>query len=221
MAAMPAGRWVRRLPCQTDLPASRQRRPRLVASASSAALLASAFLFLGLALAATDRRAEDVAQTGAGVGRAELGHRALFLIDLARLDRHRHPPCGLVDRRHLGIDALADGKAVRTLLTAVARQLGLADEPGHAIGQGDLDPGFGDPGNRAGDDLSLLQLGHALHERIGGELLDPEADALFLDIDVEHLDPHDLTLAVILDGILARAVPIDVRQVHHAVDVAG
>ena len=45
-------------------------------------------LFLGLGLALTltptDRRAEDVAEAGAGIGRAELDHRLLLLVDLAR-----------------------------------------------------------------------------------------------------------------------------------------
>ena len=58
-------------------------------------------------------------------------------------------------------------------------------------------------------------------ERIGLELLDAEADALLLDIDVEHLDPHHVALAVVVDRLLARPVPVDVGQVDHAVDVAG
>ena len=67
----------------------------------------------------------------------------------------------------------------------------------------------------------FLHGGHALLERIGFELLDAEADALLVDIDVEHLDPHHLALAVILDRVLAGPVPVDVGQVDHAVDVAG
>ena len=67
----------------------------------------------------------------------------------------------------------------------------------------------------------FLQLGHAGLERVGFELLDAEADALLLDIDVEHLDPHRLALAVVVDRLLARPVPVDVGQVDHAVDIAG
>src|SRR5439155_26834576 len=91
----------------------------------------------------------------------------------------------------------------------------------NAVGQRHLDPGLGDAGDRAGDDLALLQLDHALFERVRLELLDAERDALLLDIDIEHLDAHELALAVVLDGILAGAAPVDVGQVDHAVDVAG
>src|SRR5216683_1962368 len=179
------------------------------------------FLLLGLALTPPDRRAENIAEAGARIGRAELGHRPLLFIDLARLDRHRHPPRGAVDRRDLGIDPFADGKAVGALLAAVARQLGFSDETGHAVGQRDLDPGFGDPRDRAGNDIALLHLGHALLERIGLELLDAERNALFLDIDIEHLDAHDLPLVVVAHGLLAGAGPVDIREMHHAVDIAG
>src|SRR5215212_4137773 len=115
---------------------------------------ASALVFLGLrlALAAADRGAEDVAKAGAGVGRAKLLHRPLLLVDLARLDRQRHPPGGPVDRGYLGVDALADRKAIGALLAAVARQLGFADEPRHAVGQRDLDAALGNAGDRAGHD---------------------------------------------------------------------
>src|SRR3954454_11853688 len=176
---------------------------------------------LGLVLAAADRRAEDVAEAGAGIGRAEFLHRALLLVDLACLDRQRDPAGGAVDRGDLGVDPLADRKAIGALFAAVARQLGFADEAGHVVGQHDLDTALGDARNRAGDDLALAQGHHALLERVGFELLDAEADALLVDIDVEHLDAHGLALAVVLDGVLAGAVPVDIRQVHHAVDIAG
>ncbi len=44
----------------------------------------------------------------------------------------------------LGVDLLADGEAVGPLLGAVARQLGLADEAGQAVGQRHLDAAIGD-----------------------------------------------------------------------------
>ena len=52
------------------------------------------------------------------------------------------------------------------------------------------------------------------------ELLHAEADALLLDVDVEH-DGLDLfALAVQRQRVLARDAPGDVRHVDHAVDVA-
>src|SRR5713226_3242726 len=182
--------------------------------------LVLAFLFVGLALAPADRRAEDIAEAGARIRRAELGHRPLLFVDLARLDRHRHATRGAVDRGDLGVNPLADRKTVGTLLAAVARQLGFPDEAGHTVGQRDLDPGFGDPRDRAGDDIAFLHLGHARLERVGLELLDAERNALLLDIDIEHLDAHDLPLVVVAHGLLAGAVPVDIREMHHAVDVA-
>ena len=52
------------------------------------------------------------------------------------------------------------------------------------------------------------------------ELLHAEADALLLDVDVEHLRLDRLALAVKLQRLLARHAPGDVRHVDHAVDVA-
>src|SRR5437764_3690312 len=178
-------------------------------------------LFLGFALATPDRRAEDIAEAGAGFGGAEFGHRLLLLIDLARLDRQRDPPGGAVDRGDLGIEPLADREAVGALLAAVARQLGLADETGHAVGQGHLEAGVLDAADRRGDHIASLDLPDTRLERVGFELLDAEADPFLLDIDVEHLDLNDLTLAIVLYRLFAGAAPVDVRQVDHAVDVAG
>src|SRR5579864_9444691 len=97
---------------------------------------AGSALFLGVGLAALppDRGAQDVAEAGARVGRAELGHRFLLLVDFAGLDRQRDLAGGLVELGDLGVDPFADRKTVGALLTAVARQLGLADEARHAVG---------------------------------------------------------------------------------------
>src|SRR5579864_7427174 len=49
------------------------------------------FLFLfGLLGAPAQRRAEDVSEARARIGRAILGHRLLLFLDLAGLDRQRH-----------------------------------------------------------------------------------------------------------------------------------
>src|SRR5690242_2334391 len=97
----------------------------------------SGFL-VALVLATADRSAKDVAEAGAGVRRAELGHRPLLLIDFAGLDRRGDLAGRTVDRGDLGIDPFADGKAVGPLLAAVARQLGLADKAGDAVADCDL-----------------------------------------------------------------------------------
>ena len=98
---------------------------------------------------------------------------------------------------------------------------GFADKAGDAVADHHLDTAIIGPRDRAGDDLALLQLGHAGFERVGRELLDAEADALLFDIDVEHLHAHRVALAIIVDRLLARSVPIDVGHMDHAVDIAG
>ena len=60
----------------------------------------------------------------------------------------------------------------------------------------------------------------ALGDRIALELLDAERDALLLDVDVEHLRLDHVALLVLLDHLLARTLPVEVGEVHHAVDVA-
>src|SRR5579884_128905 len=178
-------------------------------------------LLVGVGLAPADGGAEDVAEAGAGVGRAEFGHCLLLLVDLARLDRQRDLARAAVDRGHLGVHLFADRKPVRPLLAAVARQFRFADESGHAFRQLHLDASLGHGSDGAGHDIALLELRAPFLEGVGLELLDAEGDALLLDIDIEHLDPHALALAVVLHRLLAGAVPVDVGQVHHAVDVAG
>ena len=63
---------------------------------------------------------EDVAERGAGVGRAVGGHRLLLLVDLLRLHRELHAARAAVDLGDLGVDLLAHREAVRTLVAAVA-----------------------------------------------------------------------------------------------------
>src|SRR5690606_34953143 len=65
-----------------------------------------ALVFLLLAGAA-DGRPQDVAEAGAGVRRAVLGHRLLVLVDLLGLDRQRDAARCAVDIGDLGIDLLA------------------------------------------------------------------------------------------------------------------
>src|SRR5262245_48326379 len=77
-----------------------------------------------LLVAVLQRGAEDVAERSAGVGRAVLGHRLLLFGDLQRLDRDLHLARLLVVGDDARVDLLADREAFRTLLVAVARQVG-------------------------------------------------------------------------------------------------
>src|SRR5690606_39542995 len=52
------------------------------------------------------------------------------------------------------------------------------------------------------------------------ELLDAERDALLFDIDVEHLGLDHVATVVVLERLLAGLLPVEVGEVHHAVDIA-
>src|SRR5690606_13096130 len=84
-----------------------------------------------LLLAVLECGAEDVAERGAGVGRAVLGHRLLLLGDLESLDRERDLAGLAIDLGHAGIDLVALGEALGALVVAVAAEVGAADESRH------------------------------------------------------------------------------------------
>src|SRR5665213_1547544 len=159
---------------------------------------------------------EPLAQLFAGLEEGDV-----LFVDLARLDRERRLTAAAVEAGDLGVDFLADGKAIGPLLGAVARQLALADKAGQAARQLDLDTAVGDRRDSAGDDIAFLDAGDLLFGRVGGELLDAQRDALLLDVDVEHAHLEVLALFVILDRLFAGLLPVEVGEMHHAVDVAG
>src|SRR3546814_16470856 len=67
----------------------------------------------------------------------------------------------------------------------------LADEADGAVADLHLDAVVGHLMHRAGHHVALLQLLGAAGEGILAELLDAEADALLVAVDVEHLDLDD------------------------------
>src|SRR5262249_43199805 len=118
---------------------------------------------------------------------------------------------------------LADREALGPLLGAVAGKLRALDEGGE-IGADDLhvDAALLHLGHFAGDDRALLEVagGARLGERIAFELLDAARDALLLHVDIEHLGADPVALLELVDHLLAGALPIEVGEVNHAVDVA-
>src|SRR5438128_2240396 len=176
------------------------------------------FRLLGRAL--LERGAENVAERSAGIRGAVLGDRLLLLGDFERLDRHRDLAAAAIELGDAGVDLLADRETLGALLGAIAGEFGTLDEGGE-IRADDLhvDARFLDLGDLAGDDRALLEVA-GLRERIRLELLDAERDALLLDIDVEHLRLDLVALLELLDHLLAGPLPVEVGQMHHAVDVA-
>src|SRR5205085_3196016 len=81
-----------------------------------------------LLLPLLQRRAENVAERRARVGRAVLGDRLLLLGDFQRLDRDANLARLLVELSHPRIDLLADREPLGPLLGAVAGELVALDE---------------------------------------------------------------------------------------------
>src|SRR5271168_907047 len=181
-----------------------------------------------LLIARLERGAQDVAERRARIGGAILGDRLLLLGHFQRLDRHRDLTGATVELDDAGIDLLADREALGTLIAAVAREFRALDECGEVSARElDFDAAVLDLEHFAGHDRALTHLAlarvlaHLLgRERIAGELLDAERDALLLDIDIEHHGAYSVALLELVDHLLARTRPVEVREMHHAVDVA-
>src|SRR6185312_8479384 len=90
-----------------------------------------------LVAAVLQRGAENVAKRRAGIGRAVLRDGFLLFRDFQRLDRDLHLAGLLVELDHAGIDLLADGETLSSLVVAVARQF-LALDEGVEVGTDDL-----------------------------------------------------------------------------------
>ena len=104
------------------------------------------------------------------------------------------------------------------LSTRSVRELRDVDQALDALLDLDEDAEVGDAG-----DLALhaaadrIALRHA-RPRILGELLDAERDALVLDVDAEHDRLDVVALLVELGGVLDLLGPVQVGDVHQAVD---
>src|SRR5512147_3352038 len=88
----------------------------IVALGGALALRLGGRLLVLLILHLVQRSAKDVAERGAGVGRAILRDGLLLLGDLERLDRHRDLARLGIDLRHHAIELLADAEAIGPLL---------------------------------------------------------------------------------------------------------
>src|SRR3546814_1078245 len=102
----------------------------------------------------------------------------------------------------------------------------LLDEAGRTIvARLDFKPVVADFQNGDGDGLVLLQRARTGASADGGsallKLLDAQADAFLLDIDVQDDYLHHLALQVKEQRFRARDAPSDIRHVNHAIDVAG
>src|SRR5215203_727827 len=173
-----------------------------------------------LLFAVLERGAENIAQRRPRIGGAVLRNGFLLFGDFQRLDRDLHLAGLLVELDHAGIDLLADGEPLGALIVAVTGEFRTLDEGGE-VGARDLhlDAGFLHFEHFAGHDRALLDVAR-LREGVAFELLDAERDALLFDIDVEHHGLDHVALLEVVDHLFARKLPVEVRQMDHAVDVA-
>src|SRR3981189_396150 len=167
-----------------------------------------------------ERGAENVAQRRAGIGGAVLRDGFLLFGDFQRLDRDLALSGLLVELDHPRIDLFAARETLGALIVAITGEFRPLDE-GVEVGAGDLDldAAFLDLEYFAGHDRALLDVAR-LGERIALELLDAERDALLLDIDIEHHGLDHVALLEVVDHLLARKLPVEIRQMDHAVDIA-
>src|SRR5690606_27321388 len=117
------------------------------------------------------------------------------------------------------IDLLAGGETLGALVATVTGKLVALDEGGK-VGVDDLhlDAAVLHFEHFAGDDLALADFA-GFRERVAAKLLDAQRNALLLHIDVENLRANHVALLEVVDDLLAGTVPVEIRQVNHAVDV--
>ncbi len=166
-----------------------------------------------------DRSTKNIAQAGAGIGRAIFLNRLFLFFNLKRLDGKRNTPSATVDLHQLGVELIADGEAVGALLVAITRQIGTPNKARQVVQDFHFDALIAHCRHRAGNRLATFAMGNL--EGIVVELLDTEADTLFLDIDGKHLDLGLVALVVALDRGFAGHRPIDIGQMDHAEYLAG
>src|ERR1700678_1227931 len=176
---------------------------------------------LRYSILARDLLFEQISQAGSGgrIGPVVL-HRLLFFVNVLGLDRQRNAAALAIHVGELGLHFLADFQQQPRILDPVARQFGGAQLAVHAVAQiddGTLGVHFA---HDAANDAAFRVLRDVSGERILGELLDSQADALALRVDGQHHGVDLLSLLVAAHRLFARHVPGDIRQMHEAVDAA-
>src|SRR3954452_15018528 len=167
-----------------------------------------------------ERGTKNIAQGRPRIRGAVLRDRFLFFGYFERLDRDLHLAGFLVELDHPRIDLFADGETLGALIGALAREFGALDE-GREVCADDLhvDAAFLHFDHFAGHDRTLFDVAR-LRKRVALELFDAKRDALLLDINVEHHGFHHVALFEVVDHLLARKLPVEIGQMHHAVDIA-
>ncbi|MNZ54488.1 hypothetical protein D3C78_723890 [compost metagenome] len=85
-----------------------------------------------------------------------------------------------------------------------------------------FDAAIVDADDFSGNDCVLAQVAgrSGFADSILAELLDAERDAFLLDVNIENDGLDHVTLVELFDDLFARTVPVEIRQVNHAVNIA-
>src|ERR1700683_3669186 len=175
------------------------------------------------ALGRVDLLLEQIPQArarGRRIGAIAL-NRLGFLVHFLGLDRQRDGARLAIDADELGLDLIAHLEHRARIVDAIASDFRGTELAVDAIAQVDDRAARINFLDRALDDAALGILGDEGRERVLGELLDAERDALALRIDRQHHGLHLLRLLVVAHRLFAGQIPGDIGQVHQAVDVAG
>ena len=148
-----------------------------------------------------------------------MGHSRFFFRDFERLDRQVNATRRLVDAHHHGIDLVTHGKPLGPLIGPGSRQIATANKAfGSGIADADFNAIIVNRGDRAGH-YSALFLSRRGAERIALQLLDAEADAFLFLVNIEYGSLDGLALLIIRQRRFARALPVQIRQMDHAVNI--
>ena len=145
---------------------------------------------------------------------------SLFLFsDFQCFDRQADTAVALVEIGHHRIKLVANMETLGALVLAVARQVGTADKGRHiAIADRYFQATIGHRGHFACHRIATAQIGDAL-KRVTIKLFNAQADAFFFLIDVKHNRFHALAPIILRQSFIARSIPIEVGNMHHAVNL--
>ena len=148
-------------------------------------------------------------------------HRLFFLGNFQRLDRQADATVALVKIGHHSVNFIADIETLRTLVFAVARQVAAADKGRNIrVANCHFQPAIINGGHFASHRIAATQIGDAL-KRVAIKLFNAKADALFFLVNIQHNRFNGLAFGELRQGFFAGHIPIQIGNMHHAVNFIG
>ena len=139
--------------------------------------------------------------------------------NLQRLNRQADTAVALIEIGHHRVQLIADMETLRALVLTVARQIGTTDKGRDiALGNRHFQTAIGNRRHLASHRVATAQIGNAL-KRVAVQLLDAKADAFFFLVNIQHHGFHRVAFIILRQRFIARCVPIEVGNMHHAVNI--